>query len=249
MTSDVVSEIAVRFCEGTQELRACLDLQKSIWNYSDADVVPSPILIVAQKTGGHVLGAFDDGRLVGFTVAFAGQKNGRPYLHSHFLGVLPDYRNRGVGRALKLAQRDLCLRDEITLIEWTFDPLAVKNAWLNISRLGGIVREIIPNLYGITSSHLHGGLPTDRLIVQWHLNSERVKSALAGRRPPCHTDPIRVSLPANISELRLQQPAQVGILQTKIRQQFEQYFSSGYAVTGFEIEGATANYLLEPYEN
>src|SRR5205085_1868843 len=87
---------------------------------------------------------------------------GQPYLHSHMLGVLPEYHNARIGRRLKLRQREEALSRGIALIEWTFDPLELKNAFLNIQRLGAIVRHYYPNQYGTTSSPLHGGLPTDR---------------------------------------------------------------------------------------
>src|SRR5215467_245677 len=176
----VATEVVIRSCESLADLEACLDLQRQVWGYADIDVAPVPILIVARKTGGHVLGAFDEGRLIGFTLAFAGFRDGKPYVHSHYLAVLPEYRDRGVGRALKLAQREQCLGQGVTLMEWTFDPFEIKNARLNIVRLGSIVRKFIPNLYGVTSSRLHGSLPTDRLVAQWHLDSPRVAAALSG---------------------------------------------------------------------
>ena len=98
------------------------------------------------------------------------------------MGVLPEYRNRGVGRLLKLAQRDDAIKTGINLIEWTFDPLELKNAFFNIERLGAIVRRYVPNQYGTTTSHLHGGLPTDRCVAEWHVSSIRVADILSGER-------------------------------------------------------------------
>ncbi len=122
-------------------------------------------------------------QMIGFCMAIPGLKaGGKTYLHSHMLGVLPDYRNSGVGRTLKLMQRDDALGRGIDLIEWTFDPLEIKNAFFNMERLGAIVRRYVPNQYGTTSSPLHGGLPTDRCIAEWWIASPRVKAILAGQR-------------------------------------------------------------------
>ena len=249
MTQPVATEVVIRPCETLADLEACIELQRRVWGYSDADLAPVPILIVARKTGGHVLGAFEDGRLIGFTLAFAGFRHGQPYVHSHYLGVLPEYRDRGVGRALKLAQREHCLRDGVKLMEWTFDPLEIKNARLNIVRLGAIIRKFISNLYGVTSSRLHGGLPTDRLVAQWHLDSPRVTAALAGNPLRPFAAAARITLPADIGELREQSPSTAREIQSRLRAAFEDHFSRGFAVTGFEIEEGKASYLLEPYED
>ena len=249
MTQPVTTDFVIRSCDTLAELEACLELQRQVWGYSDADVVPVPILIVARKTGGHVLGAFDDDRLIGFTLGFSAHHSGTPYVHSHFLAVHPEYRDRGVGRALKLRQREHCLGQGIQAIEWTFDPLEIKNARLNIVRLGSIVRKFIPNVYGVTSSRLHGNLPTDRLLAQWHLDSPRVKATLAGNPPSPAASAVNISLPLDISQMRQDDPAAARAVQTKLRRDFEHHFSRGYAITGFQIEGTNASYLLEPYEH
>src|SRR5262249_23018676 len=124
----------------------------------------------------------------------------------------------------------------------------VKNARLNIVRLGAIVRKFIPNLYGVTSSRLHGSLPTDRLVAQWYLDSPRVLAALAGNPLPASRD-VRVTVPANASALRAEDPEGARKIQSALREAFQHHFSRGYAVTGFEIEEGNASYLLEPYEN
>jgi predicted GNAT superfamily acetyltransferase len=249
MIPPVATDFVIRSCDTLAELEACVDLQRHVWGYSDADLVPVPILIVARKTGGHVLGAFDDDRLVGFTLGFAAHHSGTPYVHSHFLAVLPEYRDCGLGRALKLQQREHCLRHGIHSIEWTFDPLEIKNARLNIVRLGSIVRKFVPNLYGVTSSHLHGSLPTDRLVAEWRLDSPRVTAALAGNSLPSAAAAVRIALPVEIAQMRQDDPAAARAIQSDLRREFQHHFSRGYAVTGFRIEAPNAIYLLEPYED
>jgi predicted GNAT superfamily acetyltransferase len=239
--------IPIRACTTLAELEQCVELQKTVWGYSELDMVPVQIFIVALKTGGHVLGAFDEGSLVGFALAFSAARSGFPYVHSHLVAVLPKYRDRGVGRSLKLAQRDECLRNGIRLIEWTFDPLEIKNAQFNIARLGGIARKFIPNLYGVTTSHLHGNLPTDRLLVEWQLDSERVAAAAASTAPKINEKAIRISLPAGIGKIKQENPTRAQQVQSGLRAEFGHWFGKGYAVTGFEMKEDIASYILEAY--
>src|SRR5438270_10853013 len=107
---------------------------------------------------------------------------GTSYLHGHMLGVMPEYRDSGIGRLLKLKQREDALARSIELIEWTFDPLETKNAYFNVERLGAIVRRYVCNQYGTTTSHLHGGLPTDRCTAEWWIGSDRVNKVIGGER-------------------------------------------------------------------
>jgi predicted GNAT superfamily acetyltransferase len=166
-----------------------LHLQQAIWGFPDIELLPLRFLVVVSHVGGHVFGAYDGQMMVGFLFAIPGIKpGGQPYLHSHMLGVLPAYRDAGVGRSLKLKQREEALARGIELIEWTFDPLELKNAFFNIERLGAIVRRYHENEYGITFSPLHGGLPTDRCYAEWWIGSARVEAAV-GRTPSSVLDP------------------------------------------------------------
>ena len=132
-----------------QQFREAVALQKTIWGFERCELLPLRLFVVATKIGGQVFGAYDDGRMVAFCLAIPGLKpDGKIYLHSHMLGVLPGYRNAGIGRQLKLRQRDDALARGIDLIEWTFDPLDIKNAYFNIERLGAIVRRYVRNQYG-----------------------------------------------------------------------------------------------------
>src|SRR5579863_35202 len=164
------------------EYRQAVALQREIWGFAEIDLLPVRLFVVASKIGGHSLGAFDADRMVGFCLAIPGLKQGaRGYLHSHMLGVLPQYNNHGIGRAMKLAQRTEALAQGIDLIEWTFDPLELKNAYFNIEKLGAVIRRYAPNQYGLTSSPLHGGLPTDRCIAEWWISGDRAEAAINGR--------------------------------------------------------------------
>lgn len=237
-------EITIRSFADAEEMRACVDLQKVVWGFSELDVVPHRMFVVASRIGGQVIGAFDGTRTIGFTLGLNAHRNGERYIHSHMTAVLPEFQNRGIGRKLKLAQRADALERGINLIEWTFDPLQSRNAHFNIARLGAIAREYLPNLYGQTSSPLHRGLPTDRLVAQWWIREPRVEQILGGRKQS-HPSGQEVSIPTNIGELSKIDPEATKKLQTEIRQQFQRRFSESLVVTGFELSNQNATYLLE----
>lgn len=241
--------IVVRHCRGLGEFERCVEVQRRVWAGDDIEVVPLPVFVVAAETGGQVLGAFAGEKMIGFTLAVAGVHGSKPFLHSHMTAVLGEYRDRGIGRRLKLFQRQDALERGIGLVEWTFDPLELRNAYFNLVRLGAIVRQLLPNCYGITTSPLHAGLPTDRLKAEWWLRSARVERVLSGAAPggPAGSHVERIRVPAAISEMKQNDLAQAGRVQREIREQFEQWFARGYAATGLEIAAADGNYLLEPW--
>jgi predicted GNAT superfamily acetyltransferase len=229
-------QIAIRACKGFGELEACVRLQKQVWNFSDADLVPLRMFVVSEKIGGQIIGAFQGSELVGFVFSIPGSRAGKPYLHSHMLAVRDDLRNAGLGRRLKLAQREDALARGFELVEWTFDPLEIKNAWLNIERLGAIARRYNLNQYGISSSPLQGGLPTDRLVAEWWLRSRRVTELLqTGSKPACKAE-LTIDVPAPIYEWKAS-PATRGRaaeVQSRNREAFLSAFARGLAVLGYE---------------
>jgi predicted GNAT superfamily acetyltransferase len=245
---EVSDGIVVRPCHGIQEFEACVKVERAVWQSSDIDVVPIPLFVVASETGGQVLGAFHGPDLVGFTLAIAGWRARKLFLHSHMTAVLDSYRDRGVGRRLKLYQRDDALTRRISIIEWTFDPLVTKNAYFNFMRLGTIAHRYLPNAYGITTSPLHGSLPTDRLVAEWHLKSSRVLLTLAGKKQAALSTKkaVRISIPSNLDELRSSNPAQALELQSAVRAQFLKLFRKGYAATAVVPGNGSMDYILEP---
>jgi predicted GNAT superfamily acetyltransferase len=233
LTSD---PIAIRICHGLEELRACVALQKEVWNFSDTDLVPLRMFVVAEKVGGQVMGAFAGDEMVGFALSVPGTRSGHIYLHSHMLAVRKDHRNGGLGRRLKLLQREEALSRGIELIEWTFDPLEIKNAYLNIEKLGAIARRYNINQYGITSSPLQGGLPSDRLIAEWWLKSKRVETLLGtGKNPPVDRQ-TEIEVPSQIYEWKAapETRAQAKQVQEQNRETFLELFGDGLAVIGYD---------------
>ena len=237
MSSD---SVVIRRCQGLDELRACVALQKEVWNFSDAELVPLRMFVVAEKVGGQVMGAFAADGMVGFALSVPGTRSGHVYLHSHMLGVRKEYRNSGLGRRLKLLQREEALARGIELIEWTFDPLEIKNAYLNIEKLGAIARRYNINQYGITSSPLHGGLPSDRLIAEWWLKSKRVETLLATGKNPAFQRAAAIDVPAQIYDWKAaaETRGKAQQVQEGNREQFLRAFSEGLAVLGYERDAA-----------
>jgi predicted GNAT superfamily acetyltransferase len=219
-----------------------VDLEFKVWGFGERDVVPSQMYVVAAKIGGQILGAFVGDEMAGFVLAYPGIRDGRSYLHSHMAAVLPEFRDLGIGRLMKLAQRDDALARGIPLIEWTFDPLQTKNAHFNICRLGTISQRYLLDVYGSTSSPLHGGLPTDRLVAEWHLDSARVTGILAGREPARSNSAERVRIVLDESSAE-----SVANAQSTARERFQELFAKGYRVIWFERELGGGSYLLEPW--
>ena len=230
--------IFVRPLTSLEEFSECVQLQRLIWGWGDLDLLPVRFFVVARDIGGQVLGAFNDQFLCGFCLAIPGMRADRSvYLHSHMLGVLPAFRNAGAGILLKRAQRDDALARGIGYIEWTFDPLDLKNAYFNIVKLGATVCRYLPNHYGITSSALQGGLPTDRCVAEWRLADARATMPTVARVP----------VPVEIEELKRSDPRRARDIQKEVANLFAQHLSAGLAVTGFERADEVCRYLFSPW--
>jgi predicted GNAT superfamily acetyltransferase len=238
------SKIEIRHCTALEQFDQCVRIEQAIWG--EGIVVPSAIFVAAHHSGGQVLGAFEGAKMVGFTLALAGSRAGEGFLHSHMTAVLADFQDRGIGRSLKLFQRQDALKRGLGLVEWTFDPLELKNAHFNLMRLGAVARRFIPNCYGITGSPLHLGLPTDRLVAEWWLDSERVKSILAENPLPRRGPIGRIALPANTAEIKSHDQVAGAQIQTGARGQFLRAFADGLVATALEPQGTRTDYVLEP---
>jgi predicted GNAT superfamily acetyltransferase len=251
MNASPLTEIHIQSLTSLEHFERCVVLQLEVWGYSDGDVIPRRVFVVAQRIGGQVLGAFDGDTLVGFAMSLPGYREGKSYLHSHMLAVMPQYRNSGIGRRLKLAQRDDAIARGFDLMEWTFDPLEIRNSHLNISRLGAIVRRYQPDFYGPSSSPLQGGLPTDRLYAEWWLRSRHVTDLLSGKPQPRETLE-RVTVPHTIYQWKQdpQQRGLAGALQSENRNALESAFKRGLAVVGYERDPqGNGSFLLGLWNN
>jgi predicted GNAT superfamily acetyltransferase len=254
------------------EREECVKLQEAIWGNGFVDSVPSSILMIAQETGGVASGAFRGDRLIGFVFGITGIRDGRRIHWSDMLAVLPEYRDQGLGHRLKLHQRELLLGHGVERVLWTFDPLVARNAFLNLRRLGAVARTYKRDLYGRSTSPLHAGIGTDRLLAEWWIGSPRVRQSLAGERPaprglggvllnPPGTaadrarpgeelreprgDALLIAVPADIQELKTHAPDLALAWRENVRAAFEAAFAAGYQAVDMLRGDAFARYILE----
>ncbi|MEX2526303.1 MAG: GNAT family N-acetyltransferase [Gemmatimonadota bacterium] len=236
--------VSIRLLQEAPEFQACVRLQRLIWGKEFRELVPASLLQVLRRTGGIVAGAWaqEEGdraemRLVGFLVGLPGWVDGAPVHWSDMLGVDPAFRGRGIGAALKWFQGKVLLARGVESVYWSFDPLEARNARLNLAHLGAQVVEFVPNMYGDSTSPLHQGLDTDRLVVRWDL-----KAAMdAGPREPRSRSRVRrvigpslrIPIPPDIQRLKGRNPAAAGKAQAEVRNAFLQAFEAGFQVTGF----------------
>ncbi len=194
-------ELRFRDLHTADEYRQVMDLEARVWGFTDLnDMVTVPVFTITVKRGAILIGAYDPSdHMVGFVYSIVGMKPPRQVLQwSHMLGVLPEYRNSGLGRTLKLAQRHKALAQGYELIEWTYDPLQAMNAHLNFTKLGVVAEEYHRNVYGESTSVLHKGTPTDRLVAQWWIARPHVERRVsAGSSLPVRTDALAGAVPIN----------------------------------------------------
>jgi len=175
-----MAEVHVRELKGWEEMEEVVALQREVWGRAESDLVPRGLLVAVQDEGGLVAGAFAEGRMVGFVFGFPTKD---PALHhSHMLGVLEAYRGTGAALLLKRFQRDWCLARGVRRVVWTFDPMRGVNANFNLRKLGATAKTYLPDHYGPMSG-INAGAPSDRLLAEWDLLSERVYARLYAPRP------------------------------------------------------------------
>jgi predicted GNAT superfamily acetyltransferase len=258
----MAEDVRIRLARERADYDACVELQRAVWSLQDVEVASAIQMIATTFAGGTVhVAETEGGRAVGFAYAFPAI-NGGPHLHSDMLAVLPEYQKRGVGVRLKWAQREEALARGLTLITWTFDPLQAVNAHLNLRRLGAMATEFHEDFYGRTSSALHHGFPTDRLLARWQLNAPRVveraadpQAAAAASMPdlprvnevrwqagwPVSSEP---ELGLDAHELLLEIPPEWNVVcqaaprvaqdwQDKVRRALRAYFDRGYIAADF----------------
>lgn len=237
-----VGPVEIRPLRTLEEFQSTLQLQSAIWGFDDTDQVAPRLFGVFDRIGGSCLGAYRDGEIVGYSLALAAFKpGGLRYWHSHMVGVSPSLHGHGVGYQIKLRQREEALVAGLDLIEWTFDPLQSRNAYFNIEKLGVNVEAYLPDFYGITSSELHGSLPTDRLLAAWHLRSPRAIARLENRPYETAKGAAHIEIPARIGDLPRKQAADV---QSRVRESFQAAFASGLEVSRFQRTATGGVYHL-----
>jgi len=172
-----VSDIVIRDLAGMEEYRAAFAFQDEIWGPGFTEGVPASLQKVAQGVGGVAAGAFRDGEMVGFVFGITGVRGGELVHWSDILAVRSDIRDEGIGRRLKWHQRARALEAGARTMQWTWDPLEARNGWLNVERLGAVADLYVMQMYGGSTSPLHTGIGTDRLVARWNLREGRVTDA------------------------------------------------------------------------
>lgn len=264
---DSQSSITVKELTTFEEYLECVQIQRETWGDEFEEWVPTSILKVSQKIGGIVAGAYDaSGRMIGFVYGLTGYKDGVPVHWSHMLAVRNEARGLGLGKRLKLYQRELLLARGIKVAYWTYDPLVARNANLNLNALGAVVSEYVKDMYVESSSILHRGMSMDRFIVAWHLESVRVVNALAyqpvfdsalyhqapivntkveGRsivpidRELTEGERVRIEVPGDIEAVKNESIARANEWRMNTRRAFLWYQERGYTVDGFVTDAHT----------
>jgi predicted GNAT superfamily acetyltransferase len=233
----------IREAASHRDLDEAVLIQREVWNIEDMEVVGRIQLKASQHAGGSVLVAEGpDGAILGFAYAFPAFIDGKAFWHSDMLAVRKAHRDTGMGQALKWGQREAALKKGIRRITWTFDPMQAGNAHLNLELLGATVSEYLGNFYGITTSALHHGLPTDRLLADWNLESPRVLALSRGEAPAALPVHSRVGIPAHWNALVERDPGAARSEQKRVEADLRAAFSRGLRIAGFDK--VSASYIL-----
>lgn len=262
-TSGGQDTVDIRRVATWAEYEACVALQREVWGPDFAECVPAAMLMVTQRIGGVVAGAFDrDGQLIGFVFGVTGIERGQIVHWSDMLAVRTSARGLGIGRQLKLFQREAVRAVGVNTIYWTFDPLVARNARLNLVTLGADVVEYVPDMYGHeTTSVLHQGLGTDRFIVAWHIGGgarsrprPEIPAAQCAGIPALNAMPsiadgapaVRVTVPLHIDRVQQHSLTVAARWRSDTRRAFLWCFEHGYRVTGYyrDEQSETAGYIL-----
>lgn len=234
---------------GIAQAREVEKLQTEIWSANESWVVPSHVLLIVSEYGGILLGARVNGALIGFVLGFLAQSHGKLHHASHMLGVLPHCRHHGVGAALKLHQRKMAIEQGLDLMRWTFDPLEARNAYFNFHKLGTVCRTYHSNYYGPMPDALNRDLPSDRLLVEWHLREigrrpgpvvapQTVLRNMDGS-PELQIDdirkdlPISIEVPRDVQSIKRESPDLALSWRLAIRQAFSLSFGKGFQAHDF----------------
>jgi len=246
----IKDNIEIRECAGVEELGQCVALQREVFALPEIEISPVRHFIVTAHAGGFTLGAFAEGKLVGFVLsvsAFFGNEN---FYYSHMTAVSKNYQSSGIGARLKWAQRERALEKGVNYIKWTFQPVQARNAFFNLEKLGAIVRSYEPNFYGTDYSTSNDqtkrvGLDSDRLFAEWNLNGEKVKRLARGENFIETNEPVKtIEIPNDWNALVKRNPEKAVAEQTRVKAEFQKAFAENLIGRNFERSETNPRYLL-----
>jgi predicted GNAT superfamily acetyltransferase len=245
------SEIIIREVETVEEMQKCIELQRKVFASPDLEISPVRHLIVAKYAGGFTLGAYSGEKLVGFALSLPMFRGKERAFYSHMAAVDNDLQNAGIGAKLKWAQRDRALNDGANYIKWTYQPVLARNAFFNIERLGANVSQYMPNYYGTDAEasaeqkEVQQGIDSDRLFVDWFLDSPKVVALSKGEKFEETAEIIqKIEIPPDWNALVVQDTKRAIAEQERIKHEFQTAFAEGLIVKGFERSETNPKYLL-----
>lgn len=234
-----------------EEFDACVQLQREVFSLPDLEISPRRHMIVTTQAGGWALGAFVEGKLVGFVLHLPAIRDNEIFGYSHMMAVAGEYQNQGVGARLKWAQRARALSEGRDFIKWTFEPIRARNAHFNLNRLGVVVRSYAVDFYGTdyatnAAERSAGqlGMDSDRLFASWELRSPRVEALADGREYSTGQPDDVIEIPNDFSALLKSNPQVAKAESLRIREEFLRAFASGLVCRGFERDEKRPKYLL-----
>lgn len=242
--------IEIREVTSVEGLIECSHLQREVFGLPDLEISPARHLIVTKHAGGFTLGAFADGKLVGFVLSVPAFNGEGRYFYSHMTAVLQAFQSYGIGAKLKWAQRERALADNVKFIKWTFQPVQARNAFFNLEKLGAVIKEYKPNFYGTDYSTAHEpegkiGLDSDRLFAEWSLESPKVAALSNGENFRETGQVIReIEIPTDWNELVKTNPRKAVDEQNRIKEEFQSAFAENLIVKRFERNESNPKYLL-----
>jgi len=245
-------EIETREVETIEEMNECIRLQREVFAMPDMEISPVRHLIVARYAGGFTMGAYLDGKLVGFVLSlpmFLENSRERAF-YSHMTAVDQGLQSLGIGTKLKWAQRERALAEGANYIKWTYQPVLARNAFFNIERLGVTINNYLPNYYGTDAESSAEqrdaeGIDSDRLFADWYLDSPKVAALSKGEKYEEPGEVVRtIEIPPNWNELVVRDTKKAIAEQERIKREFQTAFAEGLIVRGFERSETNPKYLL-----
>lgn len=243
-------EITIRECVTVKELGECVVLQRDIFALPEIEISPVRHFIVTRGAGGFTLGAFAGEDLVGFVLSVPAFLGNKKFFYSHLMAVKREFQSHGIGAGLKWAQRETALARNVDYIKWTFQPVQARNAFLNLEKLGAVIREYQPNYYGTdySTSHRQGGnlgIDSDRLFAEWHLTSEKVAALSRGESFAEKGEIVKtIEIPNDWNALVEKDPNAAIAEQARIKHEFQTAFAENLTAKGFERSETHPRFLL-----